>query len=116
MKRNMPAVLKIAKSGKDVPSITDERDFVFSSQDFTYLEEIVSGLGDTDSSGDLTITHGMGYKPGYSIFMADYSDQTIWYPHDHCFDSYVTSTNLVITGAMFGIKSKIRYSLFSTEL
>lgn len=110
----MPS-LKVAKPTKSVPTITDERDFIFSS-DLDYLKEILSGLVDTDVNGDLTITHNLGYVPAFTIFVADYADQTIWYSYDSFFDLYATSTTIVITGAMGAIKSKVYYSIFSSQL
>lgn len=113
IKINM-AVFKVAKSGKDAFS-TDERDLAFSSK-FDYLKEVSSGLADTDTSGNLTITHNLGYVPAFTVFMADYSDQSIWHSYDQAGDIYATSTQLIIGSAMGGIKSKIYYALFSSEL
>ena len=109
------AVLKIAKPGKDILTITDDRDYAFSSK-LDYLKESVAALADTDNNGDLTITHNLGYVPAFTVFVADYVDQTIWFPHDSIWNVYATSTQLVIVGAMGAIKSKVYYALFSSEL
>lgn len=108
------AVFKVAKTGKDALS-TDERDLAFSSK-LDYLKEQVAALADTDNNGDLTITHNLGYVPAFTIFVADYADQTIWYSYDNIGNVYATSTQLVIVGAMGAIKSKVYYALFSSEL
>ena len=105
----------IAKSGKNIPDITDERDFIFTT-DLDYLKDSESGLKDTDNNGDLTITHSLGYVPAFTIFFADYSDTSEWYSLDSVSNVYATSTQIVITGAMGSIKSKIFYIIFSSEL
>lgn len=108
------AFIKIAKPTKSALS-TDERDLAFSSK-LDYLKEQDSALVDTDNSGDLTITHNLGYVPAFAIFVADYSDTTMWFSYDQIGDVYATSTQLVIVGAMGGIKSKVYYALFSSPL
>jgi len=108
------AVLKIAKPTKSALSL-DERDLAFSSK-LDYLKEQEADLADTDTSGDLTITHDLGYVPAFTIFVADYSDTSEWFPYDSIGNVYATSTQLVIQGAMGGIKSKVYYALFSSEL
>jgi len=110
----MPS-LKIAKSGKNIPTITDNRDYIFNS-DFDYLKESSSGLVDTDNNGDLTITHNLGYVPAFTVFVADYADQTKWYSYDYIGNIYATSSSLIIIGAMGAIKSKIHYTIFSEQL
>lgn len=108
------AVIKIAKTGKSALS-TDERDLAFSSK-LEYLKEQVSALADTDNNGDLTITHNLGYVPAFAVFVADYNDTSMWYSYDQIGNIYATSTQLVIQGAMGSIKSKVYYSIFSSEL
>lgn len=108
------AFLKIAKPGKDILSITDDRDYVFNSE-FDYLKESQSGLVDTDDYGNVTITHNKGYVPAFVVFMADYYTPGMWYPY-FAMDVYATSTQLVIVGAMGETKSKVYYSIFSSEL
>ena len=108
-------VFKVAKTGKNVETITDDRDYAFSSK-LDYLKEQIAALADTDNNGDLTITHNLGYVPAFTVFVADYTDQTKWYPYDKVGDVYATSTQLVITGAMESVKSKVYYALFSNEL
>lgn len=108
------AVFKVAKTGKDALS-TDERDLAFSSK-LDYLKEQDSGLTETDNNGDLTITHNLGYVPAFTVFVADFSDTTVWFPYDSIGNVYATSTQLVIIGAMGAIKSKVYYALFSSQL
>ena len=108
------AFFKVAKTGKSALS-TDERDLAFSSK-LDYLKEQTAALADTDNSGDLTITHNLGYVPAFAVFVADYADQGTWYSYDQCGDVYATSTQLVIVGAMGSIKSKVYYALFSSQL
>jgi len=108
------AVFKVAKTGEDALSL-DERDLAFSSK-LDYLKEQASGLSDTDNNGDLTITHNLGYVPAFTVFVADYSDTTMWFPYDSIGNVYATSTQLVIVGAMGAIKSKVYYALFSSQL
>lgn len=110
----MPS-FKVAKSGKNIPDIVDGRDYIFSTE-FEYLKEAESGLVDTDIDGNLTIMHGLGYIPAFTVFVADYSDTSIWFPYDSIGNIYATSTSIVIEGAMGGIKSKVYYSLFSDQI
>lgn len=107
------AQLLVAKPGGNISD--SEKDLVFTSNR-DCLKEKLSGLTDTDNSGNLTITHNLGYIPAFTVFVADYSDQSIWYSYDNISDVYTTSTQLVITGAMLGIKSKVYYAIFSTSL
>jgi len=108
------AFFKVAKTGKSALS-SDDRDLAFDSK-MDYLKESQSGLVDTDINGDLTITHGLGYVPAFTIFVADYSAQGVWYSYDMIGNVYATSTQLIIQGAMGAIKSKVYYSIFSSEL
>lgn len=111
----MTQALKIAKDGKNLAEPMLGKDYAFSTE-FNYLKEAVSGLDDTDNNGDLTITHNLGYVPAFTVFVADYSSQGVWYSYDWVGNVYATSTTLVITGAMGAIKSKVYYALFSSEL
>lgn len=106
---------KISKSGKNIPNITDQRDYIFST-DLDYLKEELSGLVDTDNSGNLTITHNLNYVPSFTLFFADYSDTSTWFSYDNAGDVYATNTQIVISSAMGGIKSKVFYLIFSSEL
>lgn len=108
------AFIKVAKTGKSALS-TDERDLAFSSK-LDYLKEKLSGLADTDNSGNLTINHNLGYVPCFVIFVADYSSTGTWFSYDQVADVYATSSDIVISGAMGGIKSKVYYAIFSNQL
>lgn len=111
----MEALLKIAKPGKNIPDITDDRDYIFNSE-LDYLKETQSGIVDTDVNGDVTITHNLGYVPAFTVFCADATDLTTWFPYDAFGDVYATSTQLVIIGAGAMVQSKVYYSIFSSAL
>ncbi len=111
MNTNMYEFIIAAPGG----AITDaEKDLNFTSNR-DCLKEKLSGLVDTDNSGNVTITHNLGYIPAFTVFAADYSDQSTWYSYDSA-DTYATTTKLEITGAMGGVKAKIYYAIFSTAL
>ena len=108
----MPS-LKVAKSGKSVTS-TNPRDFIYSTN-YQYLIEEMSGFVDTDSSGNVTITHGLGYVPSFVIFEALFTHQSTWSVVSTT-ETYATSTQIVIGGASGGDKSRIFYVIFSSQL
>lgn len=109
----MPS-LKIAKTGHDVNTITDPRNFIFST-DYDYLKESSSGLVDTDSGGNVTITHSLGYVPAFIVFAADSADLTKWSSYD-AMTSYATTTSVVIQNCFGGIQSKVFYIIFSSQV
>jgi hypothetical protein len=104
--------LIISKNGFSVTAA--QKDLIFTSE-LDCLKEKISGNATTNSSGNLTITHNLGYIPAFTVFVASNADQSVWYPQDKA-TVYATSTTLVISGAMGGITSKVYYALFSSPL
>ena len=85
--------MKISKPGIDVLTASD-KDLIFTS-DRNCLKEKLSGLIDTDSSGNVTIPHNLGYTPSFFIFWADSTNLNVWYPNDGT--GYANTTNDVIS-------------------
>ena len=111
---NMTQLL-IAKPGG---SVTDsEKDLIFTSNRYC-LKETLSGLADTDDTGYLQIIHNLSYIPSFTVFVADYNDQTVWYSYDRFTvhnepAGHGDPPQLEIYCL---VKSKVYYALFSTPL
>ena len=112
----MTWVIKISKPTKNVLTVTDERDLIFSSERNCLKETSTTGLYTTNAAGDLTINHALGYVPAFVVFVADNADTSVWYPYDSIGDVYADANNIYIVGAMGGITSRVYCSIFVDEL
>lgn len=110
----MPWVAKVSKPNINVLTGAD-KDLIFTS-DRNCLKAFMEATVDTDSGGNLTINHNLGYIPSFAAFTAASSDLNSWFSYDSFADIYATTTTLVISGANGGVQSKVYYAIFIDQL
>lgn len=88
------ASIKVAKSGY---SVDDGEEHLAFTSDRNCIMEFASGLVDinTDGSGYATtsVTHNLGYRPGYYGFVRDALHTDRWYPHNGGSPTLLTSVD-----------------------
>lgn len=130
----MSQIFKISKPGNNVITETDPNDLIFSS-DYNTLKYSQSGTASlsytvgTPSSAEGTISHNLGYKPVFFVYLEDPFGTGNWYPIPWNFadfgaqvyiTSYVDDNNLInrFESANQGAPGTLRfaYKIFKNNL